>query len=42
MVEHKVKLSTKEEIEEDKKINHLNIDLGKTWKENGFGLLSIA
>jgi len=25
-----------------KKINHLNIDLGKTWKENGFGLLSIA
>jgi hypothetical protein len=23
MVEHKVKLSTKEEIEEDKKINHL-------------------
>jgi len=25
-----------------KKINHLNIDLGKTWKENGFVLLSIA
>lgn len=24
-----------------KKINHLNIDTNKTWKENGFGLLTI-